>query len=117
MNRYKLPDLPYDYSALEPHISGKIMELHHSKHHAGYVKSANAVLEQLDEARRKELNGRRAALIQRALSSGEGWRLDEQQWTDVVRHTRRYADGLPVLAGIQLPETSEVIRRSTDGTP
>ena len=31
---YTLPDLPYDFAALEPHISGKIMELHHDKHHA-----------------------------------------------------------------------------------
>src|SRR5215813_4699485 len=62
MNRYTLPDLPYDFSALEPHISGRIMELHHGKHHAGYVKNANAVLEQLEEARRKEDFTRLAAL-------------------------------------------------------
>ena len=62
MNRYVLPDLPYDYSALEPHISGKIMELHHGKHHAGYVKNANSVLEQLDEARTKDDFARIAAL-------------------------------------------------------
>ena len=31
--KHSLPDLPYDYSALEPVISGEIMELHHSKHH------------------------------------------------------------------------------------
>ncbi|WBU38608.1 superoxide dismutase [Homoserinibacter sp. YIM 151385] len=48
---YTLPDLPYDYSALEPHISGKIMELHHSKHHATYVAGANTTLEKLEEAR------------------------------------------------------------------
>jgi Fe-Mn family superoxide dismutase len=54
MNQYKLPELPYDYSALEPHISGKIMELHHGKHHAAYVKGANSVLDQLDDARYKE---------------------------------------------------------------
>jgi Fe-Mn family superoxide dismutase len=48
---YKLPDLRYDYGALEPHISGKIMELHHDKHHAGYVKGANDALEKLDSAR------------------------------------------------------------------
>ena len=48
---YTLPDLPYDYSALEPHISGKIMELHHSKHHAAYVAGANTALESLAEAR------------------------------------------------------------------
>jgi len=48
---YTLPDLPYDYSALAPHISATIMELHHSKHHQAYVTGANAALEQLAEAR------------------------------------------------------------------
>src|SRR3977135_4380984 len=50
MTKYALPDLQYDYGALEPHISAKIMELHHDKHHAGYVKGANETLEKLDEA-------------------------------------------------------------------
>jgi Fe-Mn family superoxide dismutase len=50
---YILPDLDYDYGALEPHISGQIMQLHHDKHHAAYVKKANETLEQLDEARNK----------------------------------------------------------------
>ena len=44
---YVLPDLEYDYGALEPHISGQIMELHHDKHHAAYVKGANTALEKL----------------------------------------------------------------------
>lgn len=48
---YTLPDLPYDYAALEPHLSGQILELHHDKHHAGYVAGANTTLEKLDEAR------------------------------------------------------------------
>lgn len=48
---YTLPELPYDYSALEPHISAKIMELHHDKHHAAYVSGANSALEKLEEAR------------------------------------------------------------------
>jgi Fe-Mn family superoxide dismutase len=48
---YTLPDLPYDYGALEPHISGQIMELHHSKHHQAYVKGANTAIEQLEQAR------------------------------------------------------------------
>ena len=48
---YTLPELPYDYAALEPHISGKIMELHHDKHHAAYVAGANAALEALTAAR------------------------------------------------------------------
>lgn len=53
MAQYTLPGLSYDYGALEPHVSGRIMELHHDKHHAAYVKKANAALEQLDEAREK----------------------------------------------------------------
>ncbi len=51
MADYTLPDLPYDYSALEPHISGKIMQIHHDKHHAAYVTGANAALAALAEAR------------------------------------------------------------------
>ncbi|GAB3707636.1 superoxide dismutase [Nocardiopsis oceani] len=48
---YSLPELPYDYAALEPWISGQIMELHHDKHHATYVAGANTTLEQMAEAR------------------------------------------------------------------
>lgn len=51
MQKYTLPELPYDYSALEPHISGKIMELHHDKHHNTYVNGANTALEKLEAAR------------------------------------------------------------------
>ncbi|MFT4187926.1 MAG: superoxide dismutase, partial [Aeromicrobium sp.] len=51
MADYSLPDLNYDYGALDPHISGKIMELHHSKHHANYVNGLNTALEKLEEAR------------------------------------------------------------------
>lgn len=51
MADYSLPDLPYDYGALEPHIAGQIMELHHSKHHQAYVAGTNTALEQLEEAR------------------------------------------------------------------
>ena len=51
MPKYVLPDLDYDYSALEPHITGRLLELHHAKHHAAYVSKANETLEQLDEAR------------------------------------------------------------------
>ncbi|MGI8648298.1 MAG: superoxide dismutase [Mycobacteriales bacterium] len=57
MTTYTLPDLGYDYGALEPHISGKIMELHHAKHHQAYVAGANTALEQLAQAREKEQLG------------------------------------------------------------
>jgi superoxide dismutase, Fe-Mn family len=52
-HRYVLPPLEYDYGALEPHISGRIMELHHDKHHKAYVEGANKALEQLQAARDK----------------------------------------------------------------
>ena len=48
---YELPDLDYDYGALAPAIAPEIMELHHGKHHATYVKGINTALEQLAEAR------------------------------------------------------------------
>ncbi|HEX5520129.1 MAG TPA: superoxide dismutase [Longimicrobiaceae bacterium] len=41
---YTLPDLPYDYNALEPHIDARTMEIHHTKHHQAYVNNANAAL-------------------------------------------------------------------------
>ena len=46
----QLPDLPYDFGALEPYISGDIMKLHHSKHHNTYVNNFNAALEQYAES-------------------------------------------------------------------
>jgi Fe-Mn family superoxide dismutase len=51
MDTYTLPDLPYDPAALEPHLSARIVELHHDKHHATYVKGANTTLEKLQEVR------------------------------------------------------------------
>lgn len=53
MADYSLPELPYDYSALAPSISGQIMELHHSKHHQAYVTGANAAVAALADARDK----------------------------------------------------------------
>jgi len=50
---YNLPELPYSYSALEPVISGQIMELHHAKHHAAYVTNLNNALEQYAAAESK----------------------------------------------------------------
>lgn len=67
MPKYTLPDLPYDYAALEPHVSGAIMELHHDRHHKAYVDGANATLEQL-EAARDEGNLERVGALERALA-------------------------------------------------
>jgi superoxide dismutase, Fe-Mn family len=51
MKPYVLPDLDYDYSGLEPHYSARVLELHHDKHHKGYVAGVNAALEKLAAAR------------------------------------------------------------------
>lgn len=50
---YQLPDLPYDFNALEPVISAEIMELHYTKHHKGYVTNLNAALEKYSQAESK----------------------------------------------------------------
>jgi Fe-Mn family superoxide dismutase len=47
---FEVPPLPYDYSALEPHIDEQTMRLHHDKHHQAYVDKANAALEGTDWA-------------------------------------------------------------------
>jgi Fe-Mn family superoxide dismutase len=49
--KYELPELPYDYSALEPHYSAEVLQLHHDKHHQAYVDGANTTFEKLGEAR------------------------------------------------------------------
>lgn len=51
MKPYVLPDLTYDYSALEPHYSARVLELHHGKHHKAYVDGVNTTLEKLVESR------------------------------------------------------------------
>ncbi len=45
---FKLPELPYAYDALEPHIDARTMEIHHSKHHNGYTSKLNAAIEGTD---------------------------------------------------------------------
>ena len=52
---YELPKLPYAHDALEPHIDAKTMEIHHSKHHGGYVTKLNAALEGSPDLQSKPL--------------------------------------------------------------
>jgi Fe-Mn family superoxide dismutase len=99
MPQYTLPDLRYDYSALEPHLSGKIMELHHDKHHAAYVKGANSALEKLDEAREKEDFTRLAALEKALAFNLSGHILHSLFWQNLApkgggRPSGELADGI-----------------------
>ncbi len=52
---YTLPELSYAYDALEPHFDARTMEIHHSKHHAGYVAKTNAALEGHDDLAAKPI--------------------------------------------------------------
>lgn len=53
---HTLPDLPYGFDALEPHIDARTMEIHHGKHHAGYVAKLNAAIEQAQGLEGKDVD-------------------------------------------------------------
>jgi len=53
---FSLPQLPYAYDALEPHIDARTMEIHHTKHHQAYVNNVNAALEKAPEWQGKSLD-------------------------------------------------------------
>lgn len=80
---YTLPALPYDPAALEPHLSARILELHHDKHHHAYVDGANTTLDKLADARAK---GDYASLVglQKTLSFNvAGHVLHSIYWTNM----------------------------------
>jgi superoxide dismutase, Fe-Mn family len=81
---YKLPELPYDFSALEPVISAEIMQLHYSKHHNGYVTNLNTALEKYRDA---EAKGDIAAMIalQQAIRFNGGGHVNHSIfWTNLA---------------------------------
>lgn len=70
--KYTLPDLPYDYNALEPVISAEIMQLHHQKHHQAYVNNLNVALEMADAANKKDDLATTTTLQQQIKFNGGG---------------------------------------------
>ncbi len=80
---YTLPDLPYDYNALEPHLIAKILQLHHDKHHAAYVAGANQTLEKLHEARQKDDFGAINQLEKSLAFHVSGHKLHSMFWTNM----------------------------------
>jgi superoxide dismutase, Fe-Mn family len=83
VSRYVLPDLPYDYGALEPHLSAKIMELHHDKHHRKYVETANECIEKMIELRKKQDFPAIAALEQKLAFNVSGHVLHSLFWQNL----------------------------------
>lgn len=102
MTKYTLPDLPYDFGALEPHISGKILQLHHDKHHKAYVDGANKAQEQLAELRTKEDMSGQTHALEKALAfhtSGH------------ILHTLYWQNMKPNGGGEPTGELAEAIKR------
>lgn len=101
MDKYILPQVAFEYSALEPHIAGRIMELHHSKHHGGYVTNANKTLERLGEARVNE-NFASIAALERALAFNVSGH---------VLHTIFWQNLGPNMGGEPMGELAEQIKK------
>lgn len=72
VKKFELPALPYEYSALEPAITGQIMETHHKKHHQTYVTNLNNSLDQLAEAQSKGDLTKQCQLTQAIKFNGGG---------------------------------------------
>ena len=80
VTEHKLPELPYAYDALEPHIDAKTMELHHDKHHAAYVKGLNEAETALAKARAANDFAAVQALSKKAAFHGGGHALHCLFW-------------------------------------
>lgn len=81
---YKLPNLPYDFSALEPVISGEIMNLHYTKHHQTYVNNLNAALEKYAQAEKDQDVAAMIALQQAIRFNGGGHVNHSIFWTNLA---------------------------------
>jgi superoxide dismutase, Fe-Mn family len=93
MPEYTLPDLPYDYAALEPYYSAQILELHHDKHHAAYVKGANTALEKLAAARETEEFETINQLLKNLAFNLSGHVLHSLFWNNMSPHGGDKPDG------------------------
>ncbi|KAG7341890.1 superoxide dismutase [Nitzschia inconspicua] len=87
-----LPDLSYDYNALEPAISAQIMELHHTKHHQTYITNLNAAMEKMDSAM---MNGDVSAVIalQGALKFNGGGHINHTLFWENLSPNSEYKEG------------------------
>jgi Fe-Mn family superoxide dismutase len=101
-DQYALPPLPYAYDALEPHIDAQTMQLHHDKHHQGYVDGLNRTLQAIAELHRGELDPVRLQGLERDLSFNGGGH---------VLHTVFWATMGPDAGGVPNGRLAEAITR------
>lgn len=78
--QYTLPELPYAYDALQPLYDQTTLQIHHTKHHAGYVRGLNATLEKLANARKEKDYGSIQALSRQLAFHGSGHVLHSLFW-------------------------------------
>lgn len=90
---YQLPDLPYDFNALEPVISAEIMELHYSKHHKAYVTNLNAALEKYHDAETKNDVSQMIALQAAIKFNGGGHINHSIFWTILAPISKESSEG------------------------
>ena len=83
MANYELPPLPYDYDALEPHISEQVLTWHHDTHHQGYVNGWNSAEETLQENREAGDFSSSAGAIRNVTHNGCGHILHDLFWQNM----------------------------------
>ncbi|MFA4850245.1 MAG: superoxide dismutase [Methanoregula sp.] len=81
---YSLPKLPYEYSALAPHISEEQLKLHHQKHHQAYVNGANSIFEKLDKARKENTDLDMKATLKELSFHIGGFKLHTMFWENLA---------------------------------
>ncbi len=92
---YVLPELPYDHAALEPALDARIVELHHDKHHAAYVKGANATVERLAEANDGDIGAAELNALEKNLAFHiSGHALHSIFWQNMSPGGGELADGV-----------------------
>lgn len=93
METYTLPELPYDYSALEPFISHEQLTLHHQKHHQAYVNGANKILEKLEKARKESAELDQKTLLKELSFNVGGHILHSLFWENLAPQDKTCAPG------------------------
>ena len=93
MTDHELPPLPYDYNALEPHITEQVMTWHHDTHHQGYVNGLNKAEETLAENRSNGEFGSSGSAIRNVTHNGCGHYLHTMFWENMGPNGGGQPDG------------------------